>query len=90
MGFWLCRTASVGCVFRNAFLFELPPFGHRHSSRQIASLLALITFLTSLVVLLSYLAGTPLLYDRRTVPMAVLTAVSFALLSLSILTAAAP
>ncbi len=72
------------------FLFELPPLNHQWLCRQIASLLALATLLTSLVVFLSYAAGVPLLYGSQTIPMAWLTAVSFALLSFSILAAAGP
>jgi signal transduction histidine kinase len=81
-------TATAFLSAAVAFLFELPPFGHRWLCRQVASLLALATLLISLVVLLSYAADAPLLYGSQTIPMAVVTAVSFALLSCGMLIAA--
>jgi PAS domain S-box-containing protein len=73
-----------------AFLFELPPLGGHRRWRQVASVLASATLLTSLVVLLSYAAGAPLLYGTTVIPMAALTAASLALLSCGVLIAAGP
>ena len=71
-----------------ALLGELPPWGRRWCCRQTAALLALVTWSMSLLVLLMYASGTPLLYTGRAVPMSIVTAVSFSLLSFAILLAA--
>ena len=70
-----------------AFLLELPPFSRHRLSRRMAATLALGALLVSLAVLLSYLAGTPILYGRRSIPMALPTAASLFLLSCGILAA---
>ena len=71
-----------------ALLCELSPWGRRWWCRQTTAVLALITWSMSLVVLLLYAAGMPLLYGGRTVPTSIVTAVSFSLLSVGILLAA--
>jgi hypothetical protein len=71
-----------------ALLCELPPWGRRWWCRQTAATLALVPWSTSLVVLLMYVAGMPLLYGGRALPMSILTAFSLALLSFSVLLAA--
>ncbi len=68
-----------------AFLFELPPWGRTRSWRQTAAGAALAALLTSAAVLVSYATGAPLLYGSRTIPMALLTAASIALLSCGLL-----
>ncbi len=71
-----------------ALWFELPPLGVRRGYRQTASVAALAVLMVSLVILFSYGIGAPLLYSWRVVPMALLTAVSFAFLGISLLRAA--
>jgi PAS domain S-box-containing protein len=83
-------TALVLILITPAILLELSSRGGRRWCRQIASVLALMTSLVCLVVLLSYATGAPLLYSSRTVPMALTTAISFALLSAGALVAAGP
>jgi PAS domain S-box-containing protein len=68
-----------------SFCFELPPWGVRPGYRQTASVAALAVLIVSLVVLFSYGIGAPLLYSWRVIPMALLTAVSFAFLGISLL-----
>jgi len=78
-------TATAFLLAAVAFWFELPPWDRRRWCRQLAAVLALVTWLFSLTVLLSYATGVPLLYHSRTIPMAVLTAASFTLLSCGLL-----
>jgi len=80
-------TATAFLLAAVAFWFELPPWDRRRWCRQLAAVLALVTWLFSLTVLLSYATGVPLLYHSRTIPMAVLTAASFTLLSCGLLIA---
>jgi signal transduction histidine kinase len=70
-----------------AFLLEVPPFSRHRLSRWLVPTLALGSLLVSLAVLLSYLAGLPLLYGTRAIPMALPTAAALLLLSYGILTA---
>ena len=84
-------TATLFLSAALALLFELPPLAHRRLLRQISSLLSLLVFLISASVFLSYLAGLPFFYDNRTIiPMAMLTAVAFALLSLGVMSTSGP
>jgi len=71
-----------------ALLLELPPLGRRGWCRQFASALSLTTLLISLVMVLSYAVGMPLLYDSHTIPMALWTAITFLPLGLGLLAAA--
>jgi len=73
-------TAIVFLSISLAFLCQLPHLGHSRLWRQVASLCALLTLLVGLIVLLSYWAGVPLLYDRQTIPMALPTAIAFSML----------
>jgi PAS domain S-box-containing protein len=83
-------TAAAFVCAGLALFCQLPPWGRRWKCRQAAAALALATWSLSLVVLLFYVAGMPLLYGVGSVPMSVLTAVSFAFLSSAILLAAGP
>lgn len=78
-------TAAALFLTALACLFELPPWGRKRSWRQAAAGAALAALLTSAAVLLSYATGAPLLYGSRTIPMALLTATSIALLSCGLL-----
>jgi len=78
-------TAGTFLVTALALGIGLPPLGRQRSGRQVAAVAALAAVLMSAAVLLSYAAGVPLLYGGRTIPMAVLTAASFALLSCGLL-----
>jgi signal transduction histidine kinase len=80
-------TALTILLAALAFLLELPPFSHHRPSRWMAPTLALGALVVSLAVLLSYLAGLPILYGVRAIPMALPTAASLFLLSCGILTA---
>jgi len=81
-------TATAFLLAALALLLELPPLSQRWWCRQIASLLALAVSSISFVAILSYAAGAPLLYGTRTIPMALLTDVSFAPIVLGLLIAA--
>ena len=83
-------TALAFLLNALAFLLTLPPFDRRRTYRQTSSLMATATLLISLAVLMGYAVGAPLLYSSRVVPMALLTAFSFALLSFGILIAIGP
>ena len=61
------------------------PDGVSQARRHASSTLALLTFGGSLIVLVSYAAGLPLLYGTRQVPMALPTAVAACLLGLALL-----
>jgi PAS domain-containing protein len=78
-------TAAALLSAAVALWFELPPLGRRRFGRQVAAVAALAALLTGAAVLLSYATGLPLLYGSRTIPMALLTAASFALLSCGLL-----
>ncbi len=78
-------TALVFLGTALSFGLQLTTLGRNRRYRQAASLLALSIFFFSLLTLLSYGVGAPLLSGGQTFPMAVLTAVSFILLSLGIL-----
>ena len=81
-------TALLFLLAALAFWLESPPLSRRWLCRQVASLLALITLAIGIVVILSYPAGSPVLYGTKTIPMALLSTVSFASLGLGLLTAA--
>lgn len=78
-------TAGVFLSISLALLCQLPRFGQRWLWRQTSALCALLTLLTGLAVLLSYWAGAPLLYNGRTIPMALPTAIAFSLLGSGVL-----
>jgi PAS domain S-box-containing protein len=81
-------TATAFLLAALAFVLELPPLGRRWWYRQLASMLSLAVASIGLVVVLSYAAGMPLLYDTHTVPMAALTALSLAAIALGLLATA--
>ncbi len=83
-------TASAFLFTALAFWFVQPPLAGRRFFQQTAPFLALSVLLFSLFVILSYGAGAPLLYGGQTIPMALITAVSFALLSFGLLITAGP
>jgi PAS domain S-box-containing protein len=64
-----------------AFALDQPPCRGYRTCRHLAAGLPLIPWCLSLTVLVSYSAGTPLLYDAQTIPMALLTAIAITLLS---------
>jgi PAS domain S-box-containing protein len=68
-----------------SFGFQLKPWAGNRRFRQAASWLILTVLLASVLIAFSHGVGAPLTFDGQIVPMAVLTAVSFALLSLGIL-----
>ena len=68
-----------------AFLLVVPPIGRFRIYRQVSSLLSFATMGLGLFVLLSYAADTPILYGGSTIPMAILTAMLFVLLSCGLL-----
>jgi signal transduction histidine kinase len=78
-------TASTLVLCALAFWLAAPPLGRRWPCRQAASVVTLAVLVIGVVVLLSYAAGVPLLYGTPTIPMALLTAVAFALLAAAIL-----
>ena len=71
-----------------AFGFQLPSWAGNRPYRQTASLLVLIVFIISLLILLSYGVGAPLFISGQAVPLSFLTAVSFIFLSLGLLATA--
>jgi len=83
-------TATTFLLNALAFLLVLPPFDRHRVYRQLASLMATATLLASLAVLLSYAVGAPLLYSSHIIPMALATAISFAMLSFGTLIAIGP
>lgn len=78
-------TALTFLAAAFAFWLELPPMASRRACRQVAVALALLVLMVGLVVFLSYLAAAPVLYGGPAIPMALLTAVAFALLGLGLL-----
>ncbi|MEI7766416.1 MAG: PAS domain S-box protein, partial [Phycisphaerae bacterium] len=64
-----------------SFAFDQRPCRGYRVCRQLSAGLPLIPWSLSLTVLVSYSAGTPLLYDAQTIPMALLTAIAITLLS---------
>ncbi|MBI5394014.1 MAG: PAS domain S-box protein [Verrucomicrobia bacterium] len=83
-------TTSAFLLCSGAFLFALPPLGRQRHCRHAAAALALAVVLISLVVGVGYVSGAPLLYGTPTIPMALPTAVCFALLGLALLGNAGP
>jgi len=82
-------TALVFPCIAVAFLLESRLFDRRRWRGHAAAALALAALVTSLIVLLSYAAGTPLFYGSNTIPMSLPTAIAFVPLSLGILAASA-
>ena len=80
-------TAGAFLLLSLAVFLRMPPLSSRVWSTQLSSVLALLTLAASIAVLLGYAEGTPLLYGGTAVPMALLTAVAFGLLSLGIIAA---
>ncbi|HUL53965.1 MAG TPA: PAS domain S-box protein [Opitutaceae bacterium] len=78
-------TATAFLLVAVALGLRLPPLARLRRSQQVAPLAALAALLASAAVLLSYATGVPLLYGGRIIPMALLTAFSFALLSTGLL-----
>lgn len=64
-----------------AFALDQPPCRGYKMCRHLSGGIPLIPWCLSLTVLVSYIAGTPLLYDAHNIPMALLTAVAISLLS---------
>ncbi len=81
-------TAVLFLLASPACLLGLPPCTRLRWPRQAAAMLALAALCISLGVVLSYALHEPLLYGGTVVPMAALTAVAFAVLSLGLLLAA--
>jgi PAS domain S-box-containing protein len=82
---------ALSFLFTAAALgFALRPSGPRRLGSQVAAVSAAIVLLIGLAVVLGYASGLPLLYGSGIIPMAFLTAVSFALLGASLLAAATP
>ena len=79
-------TATALLLSALALWLEGPHLGRRWPYRQAASLLALAASSIGIVVLLSYMADAPLLYDTDTVPMAFSTALALVLLGVGLLT----
>ena len=81
----------TACLFLGTAAALLPQFAMTPCRRRIRQAATGVTFavlLVSLVVLWSYAAGIPLLYDGNTVPMALLTAVAFVMLGVAVLATA--
>jgi PAS domain S-box-containing protein len=77
---------AVGLLLTSAaVLFALPPLGQRRLATQTVTALAAAVLLIGLAVMLGYASGLPLLYGSGTIPMALLTAVAFALLGTGLL-----
>ena len=82
----LTALAFLGTAL--AFGCALPPLTSRRRYRQTASVLALVVFTVSLLILLNFGVDSPLLFGGQSIPMAVLTAISFVFLSFGILVSA--
>ena len=67
-----------------------PQFSHLRVWRQCGSFAALATLIIGVGMVISYAAGAPFLYGNHFVPMALLTAILFALIGFSILASADP
>ncbi|MBI4327596.1 MAG: PAS domain S-box protein [Chloroflexi bacterium] len=78
-------TAFTFLLAAGALFFGLPPFRHRRLCSYAGHALALLVLLTGVVFVLGYAAGTPLWYGGLTIPMALLTAISFLLTGLGLL-----
>ena len=74
---FLLAAGALGC--------RLPPWHDRRLFCHAGNLLSLLVWLTGLFVVLGYASETPLLYGGRTIPMALLTAVSFVLTGMALL-----
>ena len=83
-------TAVTLVLASLALVLELPPLDRRWLCRQAASFLALAASAIGIIVLLSYVAGVPLLSGAGTIPMAVLTAVSVVMLGIGLSAGAGP
>lgn len=78
-------TAIMLLATALAVQFALPFFASRLRFRQTSAILAVLLLLISIFVLLSYVMGAPLLYSDLTIPMALPTALTFGLFSISII-----
>ncbi len=74
-------TAFSFLLLSVSILLTMLPTARRRSLRQTSSLLALAVMIAGISVIFTYLIGEPLLYGGRSIPMALLTAVLFLLLS---------
>ncbi len=83
-------TAASFTTSALAVLLMMPSRGRFMPFRQVSATLALGIFLMSLLVMLSYGLGAPILYDGRTIPMALSTAILFVLLGCASMAAAGP
>jgi hypothetical protein len=78
-------TAAVFILTTLGFLGAGPSFASRRRVRYVAVLAALAGLLIAGIVVLAYIAGTPLGYMKGSVPMAWLTATAFLLINTGIL-----
>lgn len=81
MGMTSSITAGLLVLLALAFLLELPPLTNRSFARRFASGLLITVALVSVVSLLESLAGVPLVYGQRALPIAAVTAVALILLN---------
>lgn len=77
-------TAALLALLAGAFLLQLPPLVRSRLARQAGIGFATTVLLASLLVLLEHLAATPLVYGGRTIPVSLVTAITFALLSVDV------
>ena len=77
-------TVTVLSMTGVVLLFDLVPQSSRLLFRHLGPLLAVVGFLTALMVILGYAVGTPVPYGKHTTPMALPTAICLALLNAAI------
>ncbi|MBI5385310.1 MAG: PAS domain S-box protein [Verrucomicrobia bacterium] len=78
-------TAFTFLLASGALLGGMPPFSRWRLCHHAGNAFALLVALTGLIVVLGYVSGTPWLYGGTTIPMALVTAVSFLLCGLGLL-----
>jgi len=84
----VCRMSPVTAIAfllaSVALFLKLPSLAKWRPAKHLSAALDSVVMTGSLIIVLAYSYGTPLFYSTNTIPMALLTAVAFALLSLAI------
>ncbi len=78
-------TAFTLMLSSSYLLFTLAPLNRLRHWRQIASSLSVAVMVVAVVIIASYASGVPLLYGFGTIPMALLSAIAFSLLTAGML-----